>query len=204
MDKPKKSKKDAGGVDREEVEFYNEDTSADVSDADFDEDSEEHAASLVKRLKKKLHDSERERMENLTGWQRAKADYINLKKRQTESEGHAGEEAREAVIQSFLPVFDSLEFAMKGTPWREADAEWRRGIESVFKQLLSAFDEHGVERIGKVGEPFDPRVHTSVSLRKTTSDAEANTVAEVLQTGFRFKTGKIIRSPKVVVFEKDV
>ena len=142
-------------------------------------------------------------MEHLTGWQRAKADYINLKKRGAEFADHAEQKAREAVIKSFLPVFDSLELAMKGELWDGASVEWRRGIESVFKQVLSAIDESGAERVGKEGEPFDPRIHTSVSVRKTESDALANTVAEVLQTGFRLKTGKIIRSPRVVVFEKD-
>jgi molecular chaperone GrpE len=201
MEHSKKNKKDEKSVDKDDLEFYNENTSADFSDTDFDDD-EEHAADLIKKLKKQLHASERERMENLTGWQRAKADYINLKKRGAESAEQAERQAREAVIKSFLPVFDSVEYAMRGKLWDEAGVEWKRGIESILKQILSALEENGVERVGKAGEPFDPRIHTSVSVREAASDEEAHTVAEVLQAGFRFKTGEIIRSPKVVVLEK--
>lgn len=202
MEHSKKNKKDEQEIDKDDLEFYNEDTPADFSDVNSGGDSDEHAAALIKKLKKQLHASERERMENLTGWQRAKADYINLKKRGAESAEQAERQAREAVIKSFLPVFDSVEFAMRGKLWDDASIEWKRGIESILKQLLSALEEHGVERIGRVGESFDPRIHTSVSVRETASDNEANTVGEVLQAGFRFKTGEIIRSPKVVVLEK--
>jgi molecular chaperone GrpE (heat shock protein) len=43
--------------------------------------AEENAADAVKKLREKLKKSEAERMEYLTGWQRAKADLINARKR---------------------------------------------------------------------------------------------------------------------------
>ncbi|MEX0909809.1 MAG: nucleotide exchange factor GrpE [Candidatus Paceibacterota bacterium] len=194
---PKKVKK---SIDETDLEFYNEDT-PNQFDIDPEEDFGEQAEETIRGLKKKLKESEREKIENLTGWQRSKADYINLKKRSAEGSERLGRQAKESVIKTFFPVLDSLELSMKGEAWENANEKWRSGIESIYKQFISALSQNNVEEIGEIGEQFDPYIHTSISMRKTENPDEDNTVAEVVQRGYRFKQGEVIRSPKVVVFE---
>lgn len=198
---PNKDARDSGeNIDEGDVEFYNDEAQnrfASEAEEGFDQRPED----TIKALKKKLKESEREKIENLTGWQRAKADYINLKKRGSEANEQIRRQAKESVLQSFFPVFDSFEIAMKGEAWQHADPKWRAGVESIYKQFLSALSSEGVESVGEVGEAFDPYVHTSVSTIPTDDKEKDHTVAEVLQKGFKLSTGEVIRSPKVVVFE---
>jgi len=202
----KKSNKKAGqmdeNIDESSLEFYNDDTPNEFN-SDSSNDFEAQAGDIIKNLKKKLKECEREKIENLTGWQRSKADYVNLKKRGSISGEQVQRQTKEAVIQSFFPVLDSFEVAMKGEAWEGADEKWKTGINSIYKQFLSALETNGVEEVGSVGEHFDPYIHTSVSLIETTESDKDHTIAEVLQKGYRFKTGEIIRSPKVVVYEKN-
>lgn len=197
----KNQKKAEKNIDESDVEFYNHDDSHDVV-FDSEEDFNEKAEDIIKSLKSKLKNSEQEKIENLTGWQRAKADYINLKKRSSESGERTERQAKEEVIQSFFPALESLELAMRGDTWEAADEKWKVGLLSIYKQFLSALHRNGVEEVGEKGEPFDPHIHTSISMVSTEDPEKDHTIAEVFQKGYRFKTGEIIRSPKVVVFEK--
>lgn len=197
----KNQKNSEKNIDETDVEFYNNDDSHDLA-FDSEDDFNEKAEETIKSLKSKLKNSEREKIENLTGWQRAKADYINLKKRSSESGERTERQAKEGVIQSFFPVLESLELAMKGDTWETADEKWKEGVLSIYKQFLSALHQSGVEEVGEKGEMFDPHIHTSVAMVATEEAEKDHTIAEVLQKGYRFKTGEIIRSPKVTVFEK--
>jgi molecular chaperone GrpE len=197
----KDSKKVKKNIDEGGLEFYDEETPRQF-EADSEEDFSEQAEETIKNLKKKLKESEQEKIENLTGWQRSKADYINLKKRSAEGGERAERQAKERVIMTFFPVLDSLEVSMKGETWEKADEKWKSGVLSIYKQFISALQENNVEEVGEVGEQFDPRIHTSISIKPTENASEDNTVAEVVQKGYRFTEGEIIRSPKVVVFEK--
>lgn len=197
----KNQKKVEKNIDESDVEFYHNDDSDDFA-FDSEEDFSEKAEDTIKSLKSKLKNSEREKIENLTGWQRAKADYINLKKRSSESGERAERQAKEGVIQSFFPALESLELAMRGDSWETADEKWKEGVLSIYKQFLSALHENGVEEVGEKGEVFNPHVHTSISMIPTEDPEKDHTIAEVFQKGYRFRTGEIIRSPKVVVFEK--
>ena len=114
----------------------------------------------------------------------------------------AERQAKESVITTFFPVLDSLEVSMRGEAWERADEIWKSGIISIYKQFISALHENSVEEVGEVGEEFDPHIHTSISTRPTKNADEDNRVAEVVQKGYRFAHGEVIRSPKVIVFDK--
>lgn len=189
-------------IDAEDVEFYNDEAQNRFGSVSDDAPTAE-AEDLIRDLKKRLKESEREKLENLTGWQRAKADYINLKKRGSEANERNERQAREAVVLSFLPIIDSFDAAMKGDSWDSANENWRSGVLSIYKQFISVLEANGVEEIGNEGEPFDPYIHTSVSMVSTDDESKDHLVAEVLQKGYRFTSGEIIRSPKVTVFEKE-
>jgi molecular chaperone GrpE len=198
----KNSKKVKKKIDENDLEFYNEETPRQF-ETDSEEDFSEQAEDTIRSLKKKLKESEKEKIENLTGWQRTKADYINLKKRSAEGDERVGRQAKERAVVSFFPVLDSLEVSMKGEAWEKADEKWKAGVLSIYKQFLSALSENNIEEIGGVGENFDPHLHTSVSVRQTENPKEDGTIAEVVQKGYRFVDGEIVRSPKVIVFEKN-
>ena len=69
--------------------------------------AEENAADAVKKLREKLKRSEAERMEYLTGWQRAKADLINARKRDEADRAEFIKFANERLIDGLIPVLES-------------------------------------------------------------------------------------------------
>ena len=89
--------------------------------------------------------------------------------------------------------------------WEAAPANWRKGIEYIYAQLLSAVERHGIKQINPLGMPFDPREHDSigtVGLPAASDTAQAggkeDTVAEVVQKGYSLH-GKVLRPAKVKV-----
>lgn len=151
----------------------------------------------LKKLRKERDEARKERDEYLTGWQRSKADYVNLQKRMRES----GESASQAGIMglgsSIVSVFDSLEAAQNSA--QGASEGVRVGIEQVTKQLESALKEHGIVRYTpSVGEQFDPEMHEPMQTLETSDENEDNTVAEVCQSGYTYKD-MVIRPARVIV-----
>ncbi|MDZ7726348.1 MAG: nucleotide exchange factor GrpE [Candidatus Campbellbacteria bacterium] len=197
MSKDKKADENKN-IDDSELEFYNDE--AGEEDMDDIEEYEIEAQEKIRKLQKKLKKCEQEKSQYLDGWQRLKADYVNLKKRSDESGERSTQLAKEEVISSFFPIIDSFEMAMTGEAWENADDKWRNGLSSIYKQFISALRSNGIEEMNPVEEEFDPHIHTSVSTQDTADENKDNKIAEVLQKGYQLQTGEVLRSPKVVVY----
>jgi molecular chaperone GrpE len=124
------------------------------------------------------------------------ADFENFRKR-VERERH--EESRRATgvsIQHLLPVLDTFERAL-GAHDDPAYAEYRKGVELIYKQLWETLAKQGLERIEAQGKPFDPHVHQAIE-RVETTEHEDGTVIDVLQPGYIFH-GRVLRPATVRV-----
>lgn len=161
--------------------------------------AEEHQGDTIKKLRGKLKDAEGKAQEYLNGWQREKADFINLRKRDDEAKHEFLKFAKAEIVSDILPVLDSYELATSNkASWESAPAEWRKGIESIFSQLQNTLENHGIEKIYPLGETFDPKIHEAVSMTPVTDKEKDHTVVQVLQTGYRLG-GKVLRPAKVIV-----
>lgn len=153
----------------------------------------------VKKLKDELELCKKERQEYLDGWQRMKADSINLKKEEERKRAELADFVRERVYGEILPVLDSFDLAFGNkSAWEGVDVNWRKGIEYIHSQLSSILKEGGLETIDPNGMPFDPHVHTSVEIVLVEEKNLDGMVLEVLQRGYVFKD-KIIRPARVKV-----
>ena len=124
------------------------------------------------------------------------ADFENFRKR-VERERH--EESRRATgvsIQHLLPVLDTFERALAAHD-DPAYAEYRKGVELIYKQLWEALAKQGLERIEAQGKTFDPHVHQAIE-RVETTEHEDGTVIDVLEPGYIFH-GRVLRPATVRV-----
>src|SRR5690606_8456212 len=83
------------------------------------------------------------------------------------------------------PVADTLARALSAAPRDSSDDAVRNmitGLELTERALLETFARHGLRRIGKTGEPFDPNVHQAVA--HAPGDQPAGVVLEVMQPGY--------------------
>jgi len=125
---------------------------------------------------------------------RAQAEFENARRRANKEQQDFRDYATSDAIKSLLPVVDSLERALKV---KSDAAEFRSGVELIYKQLQSALARLSVNPIVSKGEPFDPHFHEAVELVETT-DVPDHQVIEELQRGYKFKD-RLLRPAMVKV-----
>lgn len=118
--------------------------------------------------------------EHHDAWLRAKAEADNVRKRAQAEIASAHKFAVESFATELLAVKDSLEAAL-ATDNATADS-LRSGVELTLRQLKAVFDKFNLAEIDPAGQKFDPHRHQAISTAE--SDAEPNTVVQVLQKGY--------------------
>lgn len=162
------------------------------------EEQEENTQLKIKKIRKQLKESESEKMQLLEDFQRAKADFLNTKKRLDEKVIRDNERILNNFLSSLLPLCDSFDMATADSDaWTAVDENWRKGVEGIKSQLDTILKQHNVVVIGEVNEPFDPVRHEAMSTIDN-DDGESETVAEVLQKGYK-RGETIIRPAKVII-----
>ncbi|MCK5475799.1 MAG: nucleotide exchange factor GrpE [Candidatus Pacebacteria bacterium] len=157
--------------------------------------------SQKKDLKQELENYKKQAEENLIGWQRAKADFLNYKKDQEKYVSEFRKYASEDVLISILPTIDNFELAIKHMPKELEESDWTAGIICIKSQLENILKEIGLEEIKAVGEKFDPSLFESIGEKE--SDQKEGTIITEVQKGYRM-SGKVVRVGKVVVAGKKV
>jgi molecular chaperone GrpE len=155
------------------------------------EETEERIDAKATKLKQELDKVKKEKQEYLDGWQRAKADYVNALKRFEEEKKGAVELGKVITVGAFLPVMDSLERAA-------AAGEIPESFQGIVKQLETAAHALVLEKVGVVGEAFNPNFHEALGQDETEDSSKEDTVTAVLETGWKSKE-MVIRPAKVRV-----
>ena len=152
-------------------------------------------AGQPQTLEEMLEQAQSEAAEYLDGWQRARAEFANYKKRMDREAEEARARISGEVITRYLGVLDDLERALARAPEEEACQEWVSGIELIRQKLVALLEAEGVETIVAEGERFDPMLHEAISYEDS-EDHEEGSVIEVTQRGYRL--GERILRPAMV------
>jgi molecular chaperone GrpE len=145
-------------------------------------------------LEEMLKKAELEARENHDAFLRAKAETDNVRKRAQTEIANAHKFAVETFAAELLGVKDSLEAALATDT--AAVEGLKSGVELTLKQLNSVFDKFSLAEINPAGQKFDPHRHQAISMVE--SDAEPNTVVQVLQKGYLLHE-RVIRPALVTV-----
>jgi molecular chaperone GrpE len=132
--------------------------------------------------------------------QRTQADFENFRRRATREQGLAEQRGIARVVKELLPALDNLERALAAAEAQPDGSEHHlaEGIRLVQAELMAAMGRVGVEGYSPKGEPFDPNVHEAMA-QQPVDGAEAGTVVEVLQQGYRLTPDVLIRPARVIV-----
>jgi len=130
---------------------------------------------------------------------RKAAELDNFRKQAAVRVQKASRDGMKRVASEILPALDDFERALAHAEAEESDAEHTltKGIRLVQEQMLAALRRAGIESFSPRGEPFDPHLHEAVATTPV-EDAEAGTVVEVYQAGYRLGDD-VLRAAKVVV-----
>lgn len=169
---------------------------------DFEvEDAEELSADKVKKIREKLRASEKEKQEHLDGWQRARADFLNYKRRVEEDAKRSAEVHTARVADKLLPLLDSFALATRGPAWDGADTNFKAGFEMIQTQLTGILKDLKIEVVDPNGEPFNPYAHEAISERVVSEESAVGTIIETVQPGYKIGD-TVIRPARVVVGKK--
>jgi molecular chaperone GrpE len=127
---------------------------------------------------------------------RRQADFENYRKRVERERAEDSRRSIARVIEGLIPVLDGFEHALAAHK-EPAYAEYRKGFELIYKQLLDNLKRLGLERHHPEGKKFDPHMHQAMD-RTESTDHEDGTILEVYQPGYVFH-GRVLRPAMVRV-----
>jgi molecular chaperone GrpE len=157
------------------------------------------AIAKIKRLKKELSVCKTEKQEYLTGWQRAKADFVNSRRQEEEDRKQFIQFAEKNLILKLVTILESFDMAMGNREaWEKVPKDWRVGIEYIHTQLLKILEESGLKVISGADAPFNPHFHAAVENVPVTDTAKDGIVVEVVQKGYELH-GKVLKPARVKV-----
>lgn len=119
---------------------------------------------------------------------RAVAETDNLRKRSERQLEDAHKYAVSSFAKELLNVSDNLRRAIEAAPNAEsADDELLKtlhaGVQAVERDLLAAFEKHGVVKITPLHDRFDPNFHQAM-FEVPNSGKPAGTIVQLLQPGY--------------------
>ncbi len=165
-----------------------------------DEEEDENPKVVIKKLRAELKQAKQEKMENLTSWQKDKADFLNARKRDQETQADVIRFANQALIADLLPTLDGYEQAKAQPSWEAVDETWRKGIEALMSKIYASLQKVGVEAYGVVGDVFEPSLHEAIGNEPTDDNTKDHTIALVMQRGYKLHD-KVVRPALVKVFQ---
>ncbi len=125
---------------------------------------------------------------------RTLADFDNLRKRTEREKADFARYATAGVLKDLIPALDNFDRALEHS---DADDEFHKGVELIYKQLYDVLTKHGLKPIDEVGAHFDPNVHEAV-VREEDPSVPSHTVTAILQKGY-FLHDRLLRPALVKV-----
>ena len=119
---------------------------------------------------------------------RLMAETENIRRRSEREREDTLRYAASGLAKDLLNVADNLHRALAAVPEEmregaEAAKNFVVGVEMTEKELLAAFEKHGIQRILPLGEKFDYEKHQAMFELENTGQP-AGTVVELMQPGY--------------------
>lgn len=135
--------------------------------------------------------------EYLQGWQRARADYANLKRESEARQAELTRYAQAELLRDLLPLVDYFQHALHAVPQDKAGEPWVEGIRHIQTKLLEVLAYHGIKELETVGEKFDPSLHEAVA-EVEGSGQPVGVIVEEVRGGFMLHD-KLLQPARVKV-----
>lgn len=182
-----------------------EDMSQEQTDAQAAEDQPDDKDVQTedkKRFFGKKKDKKDKQIEDLTAQlddlrKRNLAEFENFRKRTEKEKSTMFDMGAKSVVEKLLPIIDNFERGFAGLSEEQMSNPFVSGMDMVYKQLVKALADMGVEPIEAVGKPFDPNLHNAVMHVEDENIGE-NTVAQEFQKGYLYH-GSVVRHSMVQV-----
>lgn len=144
-----------------------------------------------------LIEAQKEAKTNEDGWQRARAEFANYKKRTEREKSELFQRAALDTLKALLPIIDDFDRAFENVPEAIGDDPWIGGVSMIQRKFMTLLEQYEVEAIDPTGGPFDPNLHQAIGAEES-DEVESGHVIETLQKGYR-AGGNVLRLALVKV-----
>lgn len=180
-----------------EKETLNEEIQQETAAAETEETAEPEAEQAEETVESVLTEENEALKEELAEkadlYLRLQAEFDNFRRRTIKEKEDLRKTANANLLGDLLPVLDNFDRALV----HAEDSPVLQGIVMVQKQLMDILDRSGLEKVGEVGEMFDPKYHDAI-MQEEKEGAESGTILEVLQPGYKYQD-KLLRAAMVKV-----
>ena len=180
---------EAVGNTEEIVEKTVEETAEEVIEEETEdtEDSEESKEKKKIFGRKAKKDPKDEKIEELTDRvTRQMAEFDNFRKRTEKEKAAMYEVGVKSVIEKLLPIVDNFERGFQAVEEADKEDAFVKGMEMVYKQIMTTFDSIEVKPIEAVGQEFNPDLHNAV-MHVEDENVGDNIVVEEFQKGYTYR-----------------
>ena len=154
---------------------------------------EQEVAEKLENMK----NSYQEQIDDLTDkWQRALADYQNLKRRTQVEISQRVSSKTNNLLLNFINIYEDFLRAENSLSKENIDTS---GIQAVIKNMENLLAENNITPINAVGEIFDPQIHEAVSIVEDNT-LDDGTITQEVSKGYI--SGKAILKPSKVIVSK--
>ncbi len=162
------------------------------------EEAERHEKRSRKERREKKDKKDEEIAELKDRVKRQLAEFENFRNRSEKEKAGMYEMGARSVIEKMLPVIDNFERGLAAIPEGEVESPVATGMQMIYKQMMTEFENMGVKPIEAIGKEFDPDFHNAVM--QTESDIyESGVVAQELQKGYLYHDSVVRHSMVGVV-----
>ena len=156
------------------------------TEVDDTEDSEETTEKKKIFGRKSKKDPKDEKIEELTDRvTRQMAEFDNFRKRTEKEKSAMYEIGVKSVIEKLLPIVDNFERGFSTVAEEDKEDSFVKGMEMVYKQILTTLETIGVQPIEAVGQEFNPDLHNAVMHVEDETVGE-NIIVEEFQKGYTY------------------
>ena len=154
-----------------------------IEEAAAEENTKEKKKKLGRKPKKDPRD---EKIEELTDrLTRQMAEFDNFRKRTEKEKAAMYEIGSKSVIEKLLPIVDNFERGFTAVAEEDKEDSFVKGMEMVYKQIMTMFETIGVKPIEAIGQEFNPDLYNAVMHVEDESVGE-NIIVEEFQKGYTY------------------
>lgn len=129
---------------------------------------------------------------------RASAEIANMTNRNRNERELLQKYRSQDLAKQLLTSLDNLERALNTEVTEEESLTLKKGVEMVLESMRNALKEEGIEEIPAEGATFDPNLHQAVQTVPASEEHPADTIAAVLQKGYKLHD-RVLRASMVIV-----
>lgn len=172
----------------EETKENSEDNAEEAMNPDDEKSDEDTVQKKIgkffKNNKSKELEEKDKKIEELSDRiMRTMAEFDNFRKRTEKEKSQMFDLGVKSVIEKLLPIIDNFERGLNAISEEEKESAFAKGVEMIYKQLLTALEEIGVKPIDAVGKEFDPNLHNAV-MHGEDETLGSNIVSDEFQKGY--------------------